>query len=61
MNLRKISARADGKLIRAYLTEHTALTPPIPEEHQGKVLANYYGRDARATWRADMAPEVAAA
>ena len=61
MNLRKISAKADGRLIRAYLTEHTALTPPMPEEHQGKVLATYYGRDARATWRADMAPEVAAA
>ncbi len=61
MSLRKISAKADGKLIRAYLTEHTALDAPMPEEHQGRVLANYYGRDARATWRADMAPEAAAA
>jgi len=56
ISFRKISAASKGKLIRAYLSEGTALDDP------GRRLANYYaGRDPRASWRTDMAPAVAQA
>ena len=53
ISFRKISAASTGKLIRAYLSEGTALDDP------GRGLAMYYaGRDPRASWRPDMAPAV---
>ncbi len=56
ISFRKISAASNGKLIRAYLSEGTAL------DDAGRRLATYYaGRDPRASWRTDMAPEVARA
>jgi len=56
ISFRKISAASKGKLIRAYLSEGTAL------DDAGRRLANYYaGRDPRASWRTDMAPAVAQA
>jgi len=56
ISFRKISAASKGKLIRAYLSEGTAL------DDAGRKLANYYaGRDPRASWRPDMAPAVAQA
>jgi len=56
ISFRKISAASTGKLIRAYLSESTALDDP------GRRLAIYYaGRDPRASWRPDMAPAVARA
>ena len=56
ISFRKISATSKGKLIRAYLSEGTALDDP------GRRLATYYaGRDPRASWRPDMAPKVARA
>ncbi len=56
ISFRKISAASTGKLIRAYLSESTALDDP------GRGLATYYaGRDPRASWRTDMAPAVAQA
>ncbi|MGI4798035.1 MAG: MobF family relaxase [Janthinobacterium lividum] len=55
MTFRKIAAGSAGQLIRAYMTEQA-----IPEAERG--LAGYYnGRDSRAAWKADMAPEVARA
>ncbi len=56
ISFRKISAASKGKLIRAYLSEGTAL------DDAGRRLATYYaGRDPRASWRTDMAPAVAQA
>jgi len=56
ISFRKISAASAGKLIRAYLSESTALDDP------SRRLAMYYaGRDPRASWRPDMAPTVAQA
>jgi len=56
ISFRKISAASNGKLIRAYLSEGTALDDP------GRRLATYYaGRDPRVSWRPDMAPGVARA
>lgn len=56
ISFRKISAASKGKLIRAYLSEGTAL------DDAGRKLATYYiGRDPRASWRSDMAPAVAQA
>ena len=56
ISFRKISAASKGKLIRAYLSEGTAL------DDTGRKLATYYiGRDPRASWRPDMAPAVAQA
>jgi len=56
ISFRKISAASNGKLIRAYMSEGTALDDP------GRRLATYYaGRDPRASWRTDMAPAVARA
>ena len=56
ISFRKISAASKGKLIRAYLSEGTAL------DDAGRKLASYYiGRDPRASWRPDMAPAVAQA
>ncbi len=56
ISFRKISAASKGKLIRAYLSEGTAL------DDAGRRLAMYYaGRDPRASWRPDMAPAVAQA
>ena len=56
ISFRKISAASKGKLIRAYLSEGTAL------DDAGRKLATYYiGRDPRASWRPDMAPAVAQA
>jgi len=56
ISFRKISAASNGRLIRAYLSEGTAL------DDAGRRLATYYaGRDPRASWRTDMAPAVAQA
>ncbi len=56
ISFRKISAASNGRLIRAYLSESTAL------DDAGRRLATYYaGRDPRASWRTDMAPAVAQA
>jgi len=56
ISFRKISAASNGKLIRAYLSEGTAL------DDAGRRLATYYaGRDPRASWRTDMASAVAQA
>ena len=61
MTFRKISAGGMGKLIRAYLTENSNLAPEPEEGSPAAVLTKYYGRDARLSWRQDVAPEVAAA
>ena len=61
MTFRKISAGGMGKLIRAYLTENSNFAPEPDEGSPAAVLTKYYGRDARVSWRQDMAPEVAAA
>ena len=61
MTFRKISAGGMGKLIRAYLTENSNFAPEPEEGSPAAVLTKYYGRDARVSWRQDMAPEVAAA
>ncbi len=61
MTFRTISAGGMGKLIRAYLTENSNFAPEPEEGSNAAVLSKYYGRDARATWRPDMAPEVAEA
>jgi len=56
ISFRKISAASDGRLIRAYMSQDTAL------DDAGRRLATYYaGRDPRASWRTDMAPAVAQA
>ena len=56
ISFRKISAASKGKLIRAYLSEGTAL------DDAGSKLATYYiGCDPRASWRPDMAPAAAQA
>ena len=68
MTFRKLAANSDGKLIRAYLTEHAL--EPEPDAHlepgarpdpSGRLTSYYTGRDSRASWRQDMAPEAAAA
>ena len=61
MTFRRISAGGMGKLIRAYLTENSNFAPEPDEGSPAAVLTKYYGRDARVSWRQDMAPEVAAA
>ena len=61
MAFRTISAASKGKLIRAYLTENSDLASKPEEGTNAVALTKYYGRDARATWRPDMAPEVAMA
>ena len=61
MTFRKISAGGMGKLIRAYLTENSNFAPGPEEGSNAAVLTKYYGRDARVSWRQDMALEVAAA
>ncbi len=61
MTFRKISAASNGKLVRAYLTENSNFAPEPDEGSSAAVLTKYYGRDARASWRLDMAPEVAEA
>ena len=66
MTFRKLAANSDGKLIRAYLTEHTPepepgadLEPGARPDANGRLTAYYTGRDSRAAWRTDMAPEAA--
>ncbi|MGI4940695.1 MAG: MobF family relaxase [Janthinobacterium lividum] len=68
MTFRKLAADSDGKLIRAYFTEHSPepepgaeLEPGARPDASGRLTAYYTGRDSRASWRPDMAPEVAAA
>ena len=68
MTFRKLAANSDGKLIRAYLTEHAPepqpgadLEPGARPDAGGRLTAYYTGRDTRATWRPDMAPEMAEA
>ena len=68
MTFRKLAANSDGKLIRAYLTEHVPepepgaeLEPGARTDAGGRLTAYYTGRDSRASWRPDMAPEAAAA
>ncbi len=68
MTFRKLAADSDGKLIRAYLTEHapepepgTELEPGARPDTGGRLTAYYTGRDSRASWRPDMAAEVAQA
>ena len=61
MTFRTISAGGMGKLIRAYLTENSNFAPEPEEGSNAAALTKYYGRDARVSWRPDMAPEVAAA
>jgi len=68
MTFRKLAANSDGKLIRAYLTEHSPEPEPGAELEPGarpdagsRLTAYYTGRDSRASWRPDMAPEMAAA
>ncbi len=68
MTFRKLAANSDGKLIRAYLTEHAPepepgaeLEPGVRADAGGRLTAYYTGRDSRASWRPDMAPEAAAA
>jgi len=56
ISFRKISAASDGRLIRAYMSQDTAL------DDAGRRLATYYaGHDPSASWRTDMAPAVAQA
>jgi len=66
MTFRKLAANSDGKLIRAYLTEHAPepetgadLEPGARLDAGGRLTAYYTGRDSRAAWRPDMAPEAA--
>jgi len=66
MTFRKLAANSDGKLIRAYLTEHAPepepgadLEPGARPDAGGRLTAYYTGRDSRAAWRPDMAPEAA--
>jgi hypothetical protein len=66
MTFRKLAANSDGKLIRAYLTEHAPepkpgadLEPGARPDAGGRLTAYYTGRDSRAAWRTDMAPEAA--
>ena len=66
MTFRKLAANSDGKLIRAYLTEHAAepepsadLEPGARPDAGGRLTAYYTGRDSRASWRPGMAPEMA--
>ncbi len=66
MTFRKLAANSDGKLIRAYLTEHAPepepgadLEPGACPDAGGRLTAYYTGRDSRAAWRPDMAPEAA--
>ncbi len=66
MTFRKLAANSDGKLIRAYLTEHTPEPEPGADlasgarpDAGGRLTAYYTGRDSRAAWRTDMAPEAA--
>jgi hypothetical protein len=68
MTFRKLAANSDGKLIRAYLTEHSPepepgaeLEPGARPDAGGRLTAYYTGRDSRASWRPDMAPEMAQA
>ncbi|MGI4956610.1 MAG: MobF family relaxase [Janthinobacterium lividum] len=68
MTFRKLAANSDGKLIRAYMTEHAPdpapdahLEPGAKPDHTGRLTSYYTGRDSRASWRQDMAPEAAAA
>jgi len=68
MTFRQLAANSDGKLIRAYLTEHApepqpgaGLEPGARPDAGGRLTAYYTGRDTRATWRPDMAPEMAEA
>ena len=57
MTFRKLAANSDGKLIRAYLTEHTPepepdadLEPGARPDAGGRLTAYYTGRDSRAAW-----------
>ena len=66
MTFRKLAANSDGKLIRAYFIEHAPepqpgadLEPGARPDAGGRLTAYYTGRDTRATWRPDMAPEMA--
>ncbi len=66
MTFRKLAANSDGKLIRAYLTEHAPEPEPDADLEPGarpdagsRLTAYYTGRDSRAAWRTDMAPEAA--
>ena len=68
MTFRKLAADSAGKLIRAYFTENTSQpthdfrTDLGKEVDSGGRLTSYYtGRDSRAAWRSDMAPEIAKA
>jgi len=68
MTFRKLAANSDGKLIRAYLTEHAPepepgadLEPGARPDADGRLTAYYTGRDSRAAWSPDMAPEAAEA
>ncbi len=68
MTFRKLAADSDGKLIRAYFTEHSPepepgaeLEPGARADAGGRLTAYYTGRDSRASWRPDMAPEAAQA
>ncbi len=61
MTFRTISAGGMGKLIRAYLTENSNFAPEPEDGSNAAALTKYYGRDARVSWRPDMAPEVAEA
>ena len=66
MTFRKLAANSDGKLIRAYLTEHAPEPGPgaglergARPDAGGRLTAYYTGRDSRAAWRPGMAPEAA--
>jgi len=68
MTFRKLAANSDGKLIRAYFTEHAPepepsveLEPGAKPDAGGRLTAYYTGRDTRASWRPGMAPEMAEA
>ena len=68
MTFRKLAANSDGKLIRAYLTEHAPepgpgaeLEPGAKPDAGGRLTAYYTGRDSRASWRPDLALEAAEA
>jgi TrwC relaxase/AAA domain len=68
MTFRKLAADSAGKLIRAYFTENTPQSvhdfrtdPGRVLDSGGRLTSYYTGRDSRATWRPDMAAEVAQA
>ena len=63
MTFRKIAAKSDGRLLRAYFTENKpeplqdlVLTPGRQLDSGERLTAYYTGKDSRATWRPDLSP-----